>query len=372
MKKITLLLGVFMATTMAKAQGLEGIVVEKYYHSNAADSINADAESAVTPLPVGSVTYRVYADMAVGYRFLMMFGNVNHALKVSSTKDFYNDPNNGVSVYANTSTANTRKNTTMIDSYITVGGVAAGKMGVLKTEDTDGSIGNAQSILADTCGGVYGFPINGTNGVDGMLAGTPITANVLGIAAELDIFDQTAGKSFSTNSGAISALGGASGVTASNMILLGQFTTAGDFSYEINLQVQNGSNAAELYVVDNPVMNGQIQEQSIPSLKGTILAPIAAVNTSSLNEIKNTKTAVSIFPNPVKDDFTIIIENGRESESGKYTIQDVTGKVLAENKMSVLSNQFSKKVDISNLPSGVYFVNVNVNNSVYTSKIIKQ
>ena len=46
--------------------GLEGIVVEKYYISDSADSINANDQGATYPLAIGSTTYRVYANLLPG------------------------------------------------------------------------------------------------------------------------------------------------------------------------------------------------------------------------------------------------------------------------------------------------------------------
>ena len=82
----------------AQAQGLDGIVVERYYQANAADVSDATAQGAVVPLTTGSVTYRVYVDMAAGYKFSQIFGSPTHTMSVSSTANFYNDPNWGVSL----------------------------------------------------------------------------------------------------------------------------------------------------------------------------------------------------------------------------------------------------------------------------------
>jgi len=216
--------------------GLEGIVVEKYYISDSADSINASDEGATSPLIIGSTTYRVYANLLPGYRIGSIWGNASHILNFSTTTSFYNDPNYGVSTYSGTSVINTKKFTTLIDSYITIGAVAAGKIGVLKTEDTDGTIGNTSGILANNTTEM-GLPIMGTSGMDGLMPGTPQIPNVLGLTTELDIFDQTPGNDFTCNSCAIAALAGVSGVTPSNHVLLGQFTTDGIFSFKLNLQV---------------------------------------------------------------------------------------------------------------------------------------
>ena len=166
-----------LAASSAFSQGLQGIVVEKYYQANAADVADATANSgSPVALTTNSVTYRVYVDMAAGYKFNSIFGNAAHNLNVSSTTGFFNDGSWGVATNPGTvSTTNIRKNTGMIDSWFTTGGVAVGKAGVLKSEDTDGTIGNAQSILANNPGGCFGLPINGATGQDGFLPSSAST-----------------------------------------------------------------------------------------------------------------------------------------------------------------------------------------------------
>ena len=265
-KKI--MLGVSLAllgSFAAKSQGLQHIVVEKYYKANAADVAAATGQSAVVPLTANSVTYRVYADLAPGYKLLQVFGNGNHTLKVTTTTAFFNDPDNGVASGPQSLTlAKTKTRTTLIDSWLTIGGVMTGKSGVLKSEDTDGTIGNTQGLLANNPGGAFGLPIMGAGAQDGLLPQT-ITANgLVGISgAQLDAFDQNgsydptpgvhAVNQFTANGGSISTLGGVVGATASNMVLIGQFTTDGVLGFELNIQIQpTAGGAAENYVSSNP------------------------------------------------------------------------------------------------------------------------
>lgn len=259
MKKIQILMSacLMLGASVMFSQGLEGIVVEKYYQANAADVSDATAEGAIVPLTTGSVTYRVYVDMAAGYKFVQLFGNAAHNLTVSSTANFYNDPNWGVSVDPGTvTTANVRKNTGMIDSYFTTGGTANGKVGVLKSADTDGTIGNAQSILANNPGACFGLPINGASGKDGFAAataGTYLAPNTLGLGTSVDVLDQTAGNSITIANGSIAALGGVVGPTASNMVLVGQFTVAGSLTFSLNVQIVNiATGLPENYVASSP------------------------------------------------------------------------------------------------------------------------
>ena len=363
MKK-TMLFACVLASSFAQAQGLEGVVVEKYYVSNLEDSLNADLNGATSPLKVGSVTYRVFADLADGYSFIQMFGNSEHDLKISTTTDFYNDPNNGTVFPQNTSVVNTRKNTTLIDSWLAVGGAASGTMGVLKTEDTDGSIGNAHGVLENADASI-GLPINGTGAQDGLMPGTPVIPNSLGLGTATDIFDQTPGNSFVSNGGAIAALGGVQGVTPSNMVLIGQFTTDGVLNFELNIQIGTPvAGGSETYVATNPTA----PELSIPSLIYT--SPTSNV---SVNENTLTKANVSIFPNPAKNSFNMVVLGlNEQSASDSYKIQDIQGAVLSKSNLKVVNGKISQQVDISSLPSGIYFVTISAAGKNSTHKIIKE
>ena len=288
-KNLLIGLGILCLNAVAYAQGLEGIVVEKYYKANSADVANAIENGAVTPLTTGSVTYRIYVDMASGYKFNSLFGSTAHNLKVNSTAGFYNDPTFGVSINPGTiSSTNIRKETAMLDSYFTTGGAGGGKVGVLKTEDNDGSIGNAQGVLANNPGGCFGLPITGTNSQDGMMPltispATYIGPNLLGSASSLDVLDQINGNAILLTAHAIAALGGVYGPTSTNMVLVAQFTTSGDLTFELNLQLQNTTTgAAENYVASNPTGN-ELTHASLT--RGIILPPaVLCYQTATFNE----------------------------------------------------------------------------------------
>lgn len=262
-KKILFGLGLAIISNFSHAQGgLEGIIVEKYYQANAADVANATSNGATTALTTNSVTYRIYVDMASGYKFNLLFGDASRPLTVNTTTAFYNDPTYGVSVNPGTiSAVNIRKNTAMIDSWFTTGGVGNGYVGVQKSLDADGTIGNAQSILANNPGGCFGDPITGAGGKDGFVLTSSLTAgstpyyvvpNSLGLGTALDVLDQISGGSISINGGSIAALGGVVGPTAENRVLVAQFTTNGQLSFSLNLQIQNiATGTAENYVASS-------------------------------------------------------------------------------------------------------------------------
>ena len=306
-KSLILGLGMLCLNAASYAQGLTGIVVEKYYLTNAADGANALANSASTTLNTGTTVYRVYVDMAAGYKFSQIYGNAAHNLKVNTTTNFYNDPNYGVSLNPGTiSIVNVKKNTAMIDSYFTTGGTATGKVGVPKTEDTDGTLGNTQNILANNAGGCFGLPIMGTSGQDGMVASstaTYVVPNALGLGSILDVLDQTVGNSITITNGSIAALGGIVGATTSNMVLVGQFTTNGNFSFELNVQLVNiATGLAENYVASNPT-GSELTHASLILTANT--APTVSITAPANNANIITGTAVSITANAADANGTV-------------------------------------------------------------------
>ena len=281
MKKITLIFGLVAFSSIVRAQnGLEQIIVEKYYVSNAADAAGSEGT-----LPVGSVTYRIYADMLPGYKFQSLYGNDNHALKVSTTTSFFNNEDRGATTANAISSVQLKNNTIALDSWFSVGASATGQFGVLKSEDN----GVANLVLANTLlknnVADIGIPLTSQ---DGNIAGSPEAVTLVGITTELNIFDATsqAGNSLIVNGGAISALSGATGPTSENRILLGQFTTDGDFSFELNIQIGTQiPGISQRYVAKNPTGN----EISIPTL---ILVPnvapsisISAVSSANVGDV---------------------------------------------------------------------------------------
>lgn len=361
MKKGLLFISALLTSTLAFSQiGLEGIVVEKYYVSDAADSTDAGDNGAMYPLHVGSVTYRVYANLLPGYKVIQLFGSPQHTMNVNTTTAFYNDPNYGFKVYQGTSVNNTKKNTTLIDSYFTIGGVANGLCGVLKTEDTDGTIGNNQGILANN-DALAGLPITGIDGVDGLMPGAPILPNVLGITTELDIFDQSVGNDFTTNGAAIAALGGMEGVTPSNHVLLGQFTTDGVFSFRLNLQLSTpNAGESQIFVPDS----AQAGELVDTTLIYTSLPPVIDL-VESTGVVSNVE--FSAYPNPCENELTLIQSNN-QVDKVTMNIFDVTGRVV----LNEVYWSSKKTVDTSNLPNGFYTVQLERKGQVHSLKFVKK
>ena len=245
MKKVLLGLFLIILALNAKTQGLEKVIVEKYYVSDAADSAGSSGT-----LPIGSVTYRIYVDMLPGYKYTMAYGDPAHTLSLTTTTEFFNNTDYGALTPTFSST-NAKKNTVMLDSWLSVGGVCNGYNGVLKSED-DGTVtfvNSSNPKLLQNNDPKAGIPLTVQ---DGCIAGTTPVYVDLGISPAMQaIFgDGTAnGNSFTLNNGTWVCLQSLFGPTASNRVLIAQITTDGVFSYALNIQIQNqATGAAEKYV----------------------------------------------------------------------------------------------------------------------------
>ena len=292
-----------MAGSAASAQGLEGIIVERYYQANAADAQYTVDQGYTYPLAEGAVTYRVYVDMAAGYKFVQMFGTATQNLVFGTTTSFYNDENYDSQAAPTTSALNTKKHTAMLDSWITAGGAAASKVGVPKDEDTDGSIANPQpqGILGNTLGGCFGLQITGATGKDGMVVSsgtTYTTPNVLGMSGSI-LNALVAGNSLSSitvTNGSIAALGGIVGATSTNKVLVGQFTTSGSFTFSLNVQLLSPTGTAVNYVHSNPT-SGQLTNSTLIRTAGGV--PTVSIASSDADNTICAGTSVTFTATPV-------------------------------------------------------------------------
>jgi chitodextrinase len=355
MKKLVLALGFVTLQFLGYAQnGLEKIIVEKYYISTKEDS-----DASTGTLPVGSVTYRVYADMLPGYRFQALYGNSDHPLKFNTSTAFFNNEDRGQTTANAIASAQLKNNTVALDSWFSVGASATGQFGVLKSED-DGKANllTLSSILNNT-DPALGI---GLKKQDGNMAGSPQSVTFVGIDPTGGVFDATSlqGKSFLTKDGAISALNGATGPTAENRILLGQFTTDGLFTFELNIQIGTPTaGVSEQYVASNPITNDKTKEYTLASLIRTGNNPPVVEITSPANNAKlKTGVETTISVNATDSDGTItqvefyvdgksIGVDNSVPYSVAYTPTDGTHQITAKATDNQIAQTTSSTITIS-------------------------
>lgn len=82
---------------------------------------------------------------------------------------------------------------------------------------------------------------------------------------------------------------------------------------------------------------------------------------NGINSVQNIKNAITVSPNPVVDKFTITsIIKGFNIE-----IYNAMGMIIRQ-----LSNISSQEINVSELPSGIYFIKISFSNQIYNQKII--
>lgn len=358
MKKLLPFILFSMFGVSSYAQGLENVVVEKYYISDAND---ATANSLGGVLPVGSVTYRVYLDMAPDYIFQSAYGDPNHECRIETTTLFFNNEDRG-SIHPTFNANYCEDNTVMLDSWLSVGAAAAGRIGVLKAND-DGvaTVVNGDGVLQNT-DPLMGIPLTQQ---DGMVVGTPEPVVSVGIGTEIMVFDAqndgTNGPVFSTYNGAWASLNGSVGADpALNHVLLMQITTDGDFSFSLNVQIRNQQTfVVENYVAANPLGN----EILFPALNYTSIG-------SSLDDL-NTDFSINLFPNPTKGIISLDIRSLNSSKESSYKVFDLIGKEVISEKLGEISGLYKHQLNVSDLPNGFYFVEVTLDGVSQTVRFIK-
>ncbi len=375
MKKLITVIALLCAGFETNAQnGLENIVVETYYISDANDSIENDAVGvSVGALPVGSVTYRIYADMLPGYKFqaaygvdISPFGGApsagDHELRIQTSTLFFNNEDRGA-IHPTYTKAQAEDNTVMLDSWLSAGGGCAGNKGIMKIYDNGiATVVNSSGVLQNSVAAI-GIPLTQE---DGLLIGAPEAVTDVGISTEVLMFDSqndgTNGPVFSTWNGSWASLNGSMGPdSADNKVLIAQITTNGVFCFELNLQIGTPSGGVENYVAQNPVGN----EIMIPSL--TYCSNTVGVNANTAGS-----ASFNIFPNPTSN-FILMHWGAKDNtyHNMSYTIYDVAGKAILSRMLPFTSDKESTRIDVSQLSSGLYYIALNTDGVVSVKKFIK-
>ena len=358
MKKLLLSALLFTAFNSNAQQGLENIIVETYYISDANDTtVNADGGI----LPVGSVTYRIYADMLPGYRFQAVYGIPGHEMRIETSTLFFNNEDRGATTPTYTKT-HAKGNTVMLDSWLSVGAACVGNYGVLKAND-DGvaTVINDDNVLQSANVGA-GIPLNVE---DGLMIGTPEPVTIVGISTEIAMFDNqndgTNGPVFATSNGSWASLLGSVGPdTVENKVLIAQITTDGTFCYKLNVQLGTPTLGVENYVADSAVAN----EIFFAGLKYGTCYPVG------INE-SDVKSDFLLFPNPANDILKIKLFNQNAAQEISARIYNVNGSLVRTETINNSGLNQVLTTNVAELNPGLYIIEVAVDGVKSASKFIK-
>ena len=91
-------------------------------------------------------------------------------------------------------------------------------------------------------------------------------------------------------------------------------------------------------------------------------------NTQPLSTSENTLQDFVLFPNPNKGNFTVQFNSTSNNEI-KINVYDISGRRVFENNFEN-TGLFSQNIQLNNLQSGVYIVNVQDGNTKEVKRII--
>ena len=84
-------------------------------------------------------------------------------------------------------------------------------------------------------------------------------------------------------------------------------------------------------------------------------------------------TQLFLHPNPTSSNATISISTDNPIENTSIKLYDITGQFIQEIQFfKRITSQETRTFDVSNLSSGVYFIQMNSPNGVITKRLIKQ
>lgn len=271
-KVFSFLLISFFVLQYLSAQ-LEGVRVEVYYVSDSNDATDVSGGN----LPAGSVTYRVFADMAPGSKLRSVYGDENHKLSFSSQAGFFNHSEDGVSFANDMNKNRLDEGIIFLDSWITIGQVSSNGVHVAlpKASDFDG-----QEIAGTE--NEFGLLTNFTSEMEYALTDrdgltitelTALPAVVIGGAflaaqqgGDSTIFNVSGITHFESDDAEIFLLDGNAErvgiqgvVEEENEVIIAQLTTLGEDSiaFNINLEIEfeeNGESKIVKYVSSSDVL----------------------------------------------------------------------------------------------------------------------
>ncbi len=408
---------------------IENVIVETYYISDAIDA--TDTTGGI--LTIGSKTYRVFVDLAPGSRLKKIYGDTNHALKFSSTAPFFNNKMDGQSFAKDFSKTRLQENTVALDSWLTLGQAtrvaAKTYFGVVKSNDLNGSFiggvnndggsaGISSGLLANADVNA-GIPITTADGLDSMSdipsswADYGFINNISGVDSSIFGSIKRGVEFISYNAGLQNS--GVRGIDpGSNLVLVAQLTTAGEISFELNLEVEElsgGTTRVIKYVANSSTLLSD--ERLCPFLKFPALCGCTdphyfefnpayscgssdscknlivfgctdtlACNYNSeanynipelccypglcndrdinvvcpqLSAQKTISESFVLYPNPATEE---IIISGNTLMSGEVSIiiYDQYGKAVREERKNVDAGNIYQQLNVSDFSSGIYFL----------------
>ncbi len=105
------------------------------------------------------------------------------------------------------------------------------------------------------------------------------------------------------------------------------------------------------------------------SVQISIKYSAAPSQTVSVHEVSKTLSSFEIFPNPAKETASILIYSPKVFES-RLVLFNSLGEIVYTKNITVASGKNTIDMNVGNLPGGVYFASIQVENSTISKRLI--
>ncbi len=98
---------------------------------------------------------------------------------------------------------------------------------------------------------------------------------------------------------------------------------------------------------------------------------LSCYNGTTIVNSMNSGDEFEIFPNPFSSGISLTIKK-RNYKDASLTIQDILGHVIFREEGNIFDSSNTRRVDLSKIQKGIYFLTLKIDNSRVMRKIIKQ
>jgi hypothetical protein len=356
----------------------DGIIFENIYDTSTSGGVEENGvifipnSSSINNLKIKNSVFR--SNYSNGY--LLKMRTLNGGLLIENTKFINNTIVNRGLVYVQSDSTNGYIFTRWANVLVADNDINVAALDIYREDWNNGStldvIINNSTFVNNDYNGTYGnsitasgngsvnLNVNNTIFWQNTVNGTAATRDISnGLVSTYDVFIRNSIANVSSNAGTYGGTFSATNVT-----------TLDPATDNLNLDAEYKPTSASNYIVDqgdnayyDTALFGDLDLSGNDRVFNTTidLGAYEYNSTLSVDDISLDENTVKLYPNPATDVVNI---------KTNQTIKNVA--VFNVNGQKVLDIANQSQINISNLPTGMYFLNINTNQSNQTIKILKQ